>query len=77
MTRMILALAALLLVAGPVALMLGAPLGAGVLVFSAGVIVLGAHTLLTAEDRAIGWVLVLIGAVSTAAYVVRLLLTAG
>lgn len=70
-------LAAVLLVAGPVVLMLGAPLGAGVLIFSAGVIVLGVHALLTADDRAVGWVMISVGVISTIAYIVRLGLTAG
>jgi hypothetical protein len=74
MSRLLLLLAGLLLVAGPVVILLGGGLNAGVFVFSAGVVLLGAHGLTEGRDRAVGWVLIFVGVLAILGDVVRLLL---
>jgi hypothetical protein len=74
MSRILLSLAGLLLVFGPVIVLLGGGLTAGVMLFSAGVILLGVHGLTEGRDRTVGWVLVFVGATAVAAEVVRALL---
>lgn len=68
------AVALVAIVAGPVYAMLAGALGAGVFIFAAGVVLLGVGTLFGGRDRAVGWVLISIGALTAAADVLRLLL---
>ena len=74
MTRLLLLLAGLLLFAGPVVILLGGGITAGVFVFSAGVILLGVHGLSEGRDRAVGWILIFVGVLAILGDTVRLLL---
>lgn len=67
-------LAGLLLVAGPVVVLLGGGITAGVFVFAAGVTLLGVHGLTQGRDRTVGWVLIFVGITAILADVVRALL---
>lgn len=70
-------LAAASLAAGPMlAVLTGGP-GAGVLVFCAGLVLLGVRALMGDGDRAVGWVLVLVGALAAVADLIRMLLGVG
>jgi hydrogenase-4 membrane subunit HyfE len=72
--RIVLLLAGLLLVAGPLVLLLGGGLTVAVLVFSLGVILLGVHSLVERRDRAVGYVLIFVGSISVLADIARALL---
>lgn len=77
MARLVLLSAAVLLVLGPVAVLLGGGLGAGVLLFSLGVVLLGVHSLLEGRDRTVGWVLIFVGATAALGDLARILLAGG
>ena len=76
MTRALLASAFVLLVAGPLVVILAGSLTVGVLIFSAGVVLLGIRTLVEG-DRTVGSVLVAIGALTAVADLARLALVTG
>lgn len=69
--------AAACLLGGPVLALLTGGAGIGVLVFCAGVILVGAWTLMGEADRAVGWVMVFVGALAALADLTRLLLGIG
>lgn len=73
LARLLLAAALLALVAGPVYVMFTGSLGPGALVFAAGLMLMGASTLLGGGDRAVAWVLISLGAVTAAVDLLRLL----
>lgn len=73
MSRLLL-LAGLLLVAGPVVVLLGGGITAGVFVFASGVTLLGVHGLTEGRDRTVGWVLIFVGITAILGDVVRALL---
>lgn len=74
MSRILLPLAGLLLIFGPVVVLLGGGLTAGVSLFSAGVVLLGVHGLVEGRDRTVGWVLIFVGATALVAELIRALL---
>ena len=74
MPRLLLLLAGLFLLAGPVVVLLSGGITAGVLVFSAGVTLLGVHGLAEGRDRAVGWVLIFVGITAILGGLVRALL---
>lgn len=76
MGHILLALAFLLLVGGPVVVAITGALEPGALIFCGGVVMMGLHTFARSQDRAVAWVLIFVGILAAAAEVVRLLLAA-
>lgn len=74
MSRLLLPFAGLLLIAGPVVVLLGGGITAGVFVFASGVTLLGVHGLTEGRDRTVGWVLIFVGITAILGDVVRALL---
>lgn len=74
LARVLLAVALLAIVAGPVYVMLAGAIGLGALIFAAGLVLMGSSTLLGGGDRAAAGVLISIGVVTAAVDLLRLLI---